>query len=86
MSQPPERGGDSGPAQGDAWLTAATLNTRGVPVTGSQLARRYRAIGEAFDVSDADVVAFQEVFTYWHLHLLAQRMSSFRHVAYRLAR
>ena len=83
MSQPPERGGDSGRAQGDAWLTVATLNTRGVPVTGSQLARRYRAIAEALEASDADVIAFQEVFTYWHLRLLARRMRSFRHVAYR---
>ena len=70
MSQPPERGGDTGRAQGDAWLTVATLNTRGVPIAGSQLAERYRAIGDAFEISDADVVAFQEVFTYWHLRLL----------------
>ena len=83
MSQPPERAGDAGRAQGNGWLTVATLNTRGVPFTGSHLAKRYRAIGEAFEVSDADVVAFQEVFTYWHLRLLARRMSSFRHVAYR---
>jgi endonuclease/exonuclease/phosphatase family metal-dependent hydrolase len=54
-----------------------------VPVTGSRLAVRYRAIGEAFEACDADVVAFQEVFTYWHLRLLARRMRSFRHVAYR---
>lgn len=83
MSQPPERGGDTSRSQGNAWLTVATLNTRGVPVTGSQLAERYRAIGEAFEVSDADVATFQEVFTYWHLRLLAGRMSSFHHVAYR---
>jgi sphingomyelin phosphodiesterase 2 len=83
MSQQPEKDADTGRAQGDAWLTVATLNTRGVPVTGSQLAARYRAIGEAFDASGADVVAFQEVFTYWHLRMLARRMSSFRHVAYR---
>jgi exonuclease III len=82
-SQPPGGNGAVGRAQGDAWLTVATLNTRGVPVTGSQLAGRYRAIGEAFEASDADVVAFQEVFTYCHLCLLARRMSSFRHVAYR---
>jgi sphingomyelin phosphodiesterase 2 len=83
MSQPPEWADDAGRVQGDAWLTVATLNTRGVPVTGSRLAGRYRAIGEAFEHCDADVVAFQEVFTYWHLRLLARRMSSFRHVAYR---
>jgi len=83
MSQPPATAGDAGRVRGNARLTVATLNTRGIPVTGSQLARRYQAIGEAFEVSDADVVAFQEVFTYWHLRLLARRMSSFRHVAYR---
>jgi sphingomyelin phosphodiesterase 2 len=83
MNQPPETGGEAGPAQGARWLTVATLNTRGVPVTGSRLAARYRAIGEAFEACDADVVAFQEVFTYWHLRLLARRMSSFRHLAYR---
>jgi sphingomyelin phosphodiesterase 2 len=64
-------------------VTVATFNTRGVPVAGSQLAARYRAIGEAFEASDADVVAFQEVFTYWHLRLLAREMRSFRHVAFR---
>jgi endonuclease/exonuclease/phosphatase family metal-dependent hydrolase len=66
-----------------AWLTVVTLNTRGIPVTGSRLAARYQAIAKALEVSDADVVAFQEVFTYWHLRLLARRMRSFRHVAYR---
>lgn len=83
MSMPPGRGSDAGRARRDAWLTVATLNTRGIPLTGSQLAVRYRAIGAAFEASDADVVAFQEVFTYWHLRLLARRMTSFRHVAYR---
>ena len=83
MSQPLKKDGGSGRAQGSAWLTVATLNTRGVPVTGSHLAGRYQAIGEAFETCDADVVTFQEVFTYWHLRLLARRMRSFRHVAYR---
>jgi endonuclease/exonuclease/phosphatase family metal-dependent hydrolase len=84
MSQPTETGGGTGGrARGDAWLTVATLNTRGVPVTGTHLPERYQAIGEAFDACDADVVAFQEVFTYWHLRLLARRMSSFPHVVCR---
>jgi hypothetical protein len=76
MSQPPGKGHD-------AWLTVVTLNTRGIPVIGSRLAARYQAIGEALDHSDADVVALQEVLTYWHLRLLARRMRSFGHVAYR---
>lgn len=83
MNQPLDGGGDVGWAQSEAWLTIVTLNTRGVPVTGSRLAAQYRAIGYALEAADADVVAFQEVFTYWHLWLLARRMRSFRHVAYR---
>jgi sphingomyelin phosphodiesterase 2 len=63
-------------------LTIATLNTRGIPPTGSQLAGRYAAIGAGFDAGDADVVCCQEVFTYWHLRLLVRRMRSFRQVSY----
>jgi len=66
-------------------LTVASLNTRGVPLTGSRLARRYAVIGAGFDAGDADVVCCQEVFTYWHLLLLARRMRSFQHVSYRPA-
>ena len=66
-----------------ARVTVMSLNTRGVPVFGSQLADRYAAIGEAIDVGDADVVCFQEVFSWWHLRLLARRMRSFGHVSFR---
>jgi len=66
-------------------LVVASLNTRGVPVIGSGLARRYAVIGAGFDAGDADVVCCQEVFTYWHLRLLARRLRSFRHVSYRPA-
>jgi hypothetical protein len=38
-------------------LTIASLNTRGIPLTGSQLAQRYAVIGAGFDAGDADVVA-----------------------------
>ena len=64
-------------------LTIASLNTRGIPLTGSQLAERYAAIGAGFDAGDADVVCCQEVLTYWHLRLLVRRMRSFRRVSYR---
>jgi len=64
-------------------LTIASLNTRGIPLTGSQLAKRYAAIGAGFDAGDADVVCCQEVLTYWHLRLLVRRMRSFRQVSYR---
>ena len=63
-------------------LTIASL-TRGIPLTGSQLAERYAAIGDGFDAGDADVVCCQEVFTYWHLRLLVRRMRSFQQVSYR---
>jgi sphingomyelin phosphodiesterase 2 len=63
-------------------LTVATLNTRGVPMSGSRLARRYAMAGAGFDGGDADVVCFQEVFTYWHLRLLTRGMRSFRQVSY----
>jgi sphingomyelin phosphodiesterase 2 len=64
-------------------LTIASLNTRGIPLTGSQLAERYALIGAGFDAGDADVVCFQEVLTYWHLRLLVRRMRSFRRVSWR---
>jgi hypothetical protein len=64
-------------------LTIASLNTRGIPLTGSQLTERYAAIGAGFDAGDADVVCCQEVLTYWHLRLLVRRMRSFRQVSYR---
>jgi hypothetical protein len=64
-------------------VTVASLNTRGIPLTGAQLAGRYAAIGAGFDAGDADVVCCQEVFTYWHLRLLVRRMRSFRRVSWR---
>src|SRR6185437_17161324 len=60
----------------------ATLNTRGIPLTGSQLAARLGVIGAGFEAGDADVVCCQEVFTYWHLRQLVRRMRSFRQVSY----
>ena len=71
---------------GGELLTIASFNTRGIPLTGSQLAERYAVIGAGFDAGDAEVVCCQEVFTYWHLRLLARRMRSFRQVSYRPAR
>jgi hypothetical protein len=64
-------------------VTIVSLNTRGIPLTGSQLAERYGAIGAGFDGGDADVICCQEVLTYWHLRLLVRGMRSFRRVSYR---
>jgi sphingomyelin phosphodiesterase 2 len=64
-------------------LTVVTLNTRGLPMPGSPLARRYAAIGSTLDASDADVVCFQEVLTWRHLRLLAGEMRSFGQVSCR---
>jgi hypothetical protein len=47
------------------------------------LPSRYAVIGMELDAGDADVVCFQEVFTYWQLRLPARRMISFHHVSYR---
>jgi endonuclease/exonuclease/phosphatase (EEP) superfamily protein YafD len=66
-----------------ARLTVVSLNTWGVPVFGSRLAERYTAIGAALEGGDADVVCLQEVFSWWHLRLLARRMRSFGHVSFR---
>jgi sphingomyelin phosphodiesterase 2 len=62
-------------------LTVASLNIRGIPLTGSRLAARCAAIGAFFEASDADVVCLQEVATHAHLALLARRMGSFRYVS-----
>lgn len=50
---------------------------------GSLLEERFAAIAGSFESSEIDVICFQEVFTYWHLGLLARRMPSFREVIYR---
>ena len=67
------------PEQLAARLSVASLNTRGIAIRGSRLASRYTVIGTEFEAGRADVACFQEVFTYWHLRLLARRMPSFRH-------
>jgi endonuclease/exonuclease/phosphatase family metal-dependent hydrolase len=64
-------------------LTVASLNIRGIPLTGSRLAARCAAIGAFFEAGDADVVCLQEVATHAHLALLARRMRSFRYVSVR---
>ena len=64
-------------------LRVASLNTRGMPLAGSDLTRRYHAIAAAFEESAEDVVCLQEVLTYYHLRLLVRRMPSFRHAGFR---
>jgi sphingomyelin phosphodiesterase 2 len=68
-----------------AGVTVASLNIRGVPLTGSRLAARCHAIGAFFEASDVDVACLQEVHTYAHLALLARQMPSFRYVSFRRA-
>ncbi|GAA0925514.1 hypothetical protein GCM10009554_05090 [Kribbella koreensis] len=60
----------------------ASINTRGIPVRGSQLKLRYAEIARAFEASTTHVVNFQEVLTYYHLRRLAAGLPSFR-AAYR---
>jgi sphingomyelin phosphodiesterase 2 len=64
-------------------VTVASLNIRGVPLTGSRLTARCQAIGAFFEASDADVVCFQEVATYYHLRQLSRQMPSFRYASFR---
>jgi sphingomyelin phosphodiesterase 2 len=63
-------------------VTVASLNIRGVPLTGSRLTARCQAIGAFFEASDADVVCFQEVHTYYHLRQLSRQMPSFRYASF----
>lgn len=87
MTWGPTRGSATWGSAGDpaATLTVVTLNTRGVPVFGSRLAERYAAIGAALESGDADVACLQEVFSWWHLQLLARRMRSFGQVSFRMS-
>lgn len=66
-----------------ALVGVVSPNTRGVPVTGSHLAKRYAVIGTSLEAGDADVACIQEVLTWWHLRRLARRMHSFRYVSFR---
>jgi sphingomyelin phosphodiesterase 2 len=66
-----------------ALVGVVSLNTRGVPIIGSRLAERYAVIGTALEAGDADIACLQEVFSWWHLRLLARRMCSFRYVSFR---
>jgi len=64
-------------------LSVASLNTRGTPLFGSQLAERYQAIGEFLEASDVDIVNFQEVLSYYHLRQLTKHLPSFRYTVHR---
>lgn len=66
-------------------VTVASLNIRGIPLSGSRLAARCQAIGTFFEASDIDVACFQEILTYAHLALLARQMRSFRYLSFRRA-
>lgn len=51
------------PEQLAARMSIASLNTRGIPILGSQLAGRYAAIGTVFEAGPVEVACFQEVLT-----------------------
>jgi endonuclease/exonuclease/phosphatase family metal-dependent hydrolase len=53
-----------------------------MPIVGSRLRDRLRAIAAVFEASDVDVVNFQEVLTYYHLRLLVRSMPSYRFVSF----
>lgn len=62
-------------------LTISTLNTLGIP--GTNLIQRYKKIGEFFNKSQTDIVQLQEIFSYWHLHLIKRNMSNFPYCVYK---
>ncbi|HET6744134.1 MAG TPA: endonuclease/exonuclease/phosphatase family protein [Kribbella sp.] len=64
-------------------LTVASLNTRGLPLLGSELRARYAAIGAEFEASTVDVANLQEVHTYYHLRRLRRSMPSYRFASFR---
>ncbi len=51
-------------------LSMISFNTLGVPVISTNLSERYVALADAINNTDANVLAFQEVHTYIHLHIL----------------
>ncbi|MBL7489635.1 endonuclease/exonuclease/phosphatase family protein [Frankia sp. AgB1.9] len=63
-------------------LSLATLNTRGVPLTGTRRTERFAAIGVELESSAVEVVGLQEVYTYHHLKLLKTHLPAFPHVAF----
>jgi len=81
----PGRAGGPAPAAQPARLSVLSLNTRGVPLVGSRLARRYAKIGATVDAGNADIACFQEVFSWWHLWLLARRLRTFRYASFRVS-
>ncbi len=55
-------------------VSVTTLNTFGGVINPSGLNSRYAAIARYFIKSEVDVINFQEVFTYYHLHLLLKSL------------
>ncbi len=51
-------------------LSLISFNTLGVPVISTNLSERYVALADTINNTDANVLAFQEVHTYVHLHIL----------------
>lgn len=54
----------------DTQIALISFNTLGVPVISTNLSERYVALADTITNTDANVLAFQEVHTYVHLHIL----------------
>lgn len=63
-------------------LSLLTFNTLGTPFLAPMISQRYHKIAEILNNEPIDIICFQEVQTYYHLHLLKSRLKNFRHVSY----
>jgi len=73
-------------AENKLTLSIISFNTLGVPVASKQLTERYVTLANSIgDSTDANILAFQEVHTYVHLHLLKRFLKTFPYVVYKKA-
>lgn len=63
-------------------ISIVSLNTLGLPFAGEHLFLRYKVFSEYFNSSDIDILMFQEVFTYGHLHLLKKYLTNYPYISY----
>lgn len=67
-------------------ISIISFNTLGVPVISKNLTERFVTLANLIDKkTDVDILAFQEVHTYVHLHLLRKILSKFKYVIYKKA-
>ncbi len=60
-----------------------SFNTLGTPFFAPLITDRYKKATEFLEASGIDVLCFQEVTTYYHLHLLKKQLKSYPYIAYK---